>query len=213
MSGDTNEKNHDKMKKAKKSFIMALFLSLLSTTGLRAQFVVHDPGSLAQAITSYAQYIASANNTLNTFMESQKIFEQGKEYYDSLKGIHELIKNGRKVEESVRLSLRAIDEFNDTYASVSSDGYFTASQIGAYNRQQSAIMKGMADVIGDITRVITTTGMSMSDKDRMDSLDDSFGRVVSLFNKSRGINMQMLGESNAVKERKAQKRLERELLR
>ena len=51
-----------------------------------AQWVVSDPGNLAQGIINTAKQIVETAgtkaNTLNGFLETQKIFQQGKAYYD-----------------------------------------------------------------------------------------------------------------------------------
>ena len=48
----------------------------------KAQWVVTDPGNLAQGIINSAKQIiqtsTTANNTLNGFKETAKVFEQGK---------------------------------------------------------------------------------------------------------------------------------------
>lgn len=52
----------------------------------KAQWVVTDPGNLAQGIINTTKQIVqtstTANNTLNGFKETAKVFEQGKKYYD-----------------------------------------------------------------------------------------------------------------------------------
>ena len=73
----------------------------------KAQWVVTDPGNLAQGIINSAKQIiqtsTTANNTLNGFKETAKVFEQGKKYYDALKSVHNLVKDARKVQQTVLL--------------------------------------------------------------------------------------------------------------
>ena len=61
-------------------------LCLLFAGRASAQWVVSDPGNLAQGIINTTKQIVqtstTAKNTLDGFMEAQKIFQQGKEYYD-----------------------------------------------------------------------------------------------------------------------------------
>lgn len=53
---------------------------------VNAQWVVTDPTNLAQGIINSAKQIVqtstTASNVINNFKETQKIFQQGKEYYD-----------------------------------------------------------------------------------------------------------------------------------
>ena len=61
-------------------------VACLTAGAANAQWVVHDPGNLAQGIINTTKQIVqtstTAKNTLDGFMEAQKIFQQGKKYYD-----------------------------------------------------------------------------------------------------------------------------------
>lgn len=71
---------------------MKKFLSIVCAFTLcfayqaKAQWVVTDPGNLAQGIINSAKQIiqtsTTAKNTLDGFKETAKVFEQGKKYYD-----------------------------------------------------------------------------------------------------------------------------------
>ena len=54
------------------------------------------PRQLAQGIINTTKQIVqtstTAKNTLDGFMEAQKIFQQGKKYYDALKAVHDVVK-------------------------------------------------------------------------------------------------------------------------
>ena len=62
---------------------------LLATVQSSAQWVVTDPGNLAQGIINMSDNIAhtskTATNTAQSFFETVKIYEQSKKYYDALK--------------------------------------------------------------------------------------------------------------------------------
>ena len=80
---------------------------LLAAAPLRAQWVVTDPGNLAQSIINTADQIieasATASNTLDSFKEVKKVYDQGKEYYDALKAVNNLVRDARKVQQTVLL--------------------------------------------------------------------------------------------------------------
>lgn len=65
--------------------LIAVCLCLTGTGGY-AQWVVSDPGNLAQSIINSAKEMVETAgtkaNTLNGFLETKKVFEQGKAYYD-----------------------------------------------------------------------------------------------------------------------------------
>ena len=71
-----------------KSLIVCAALSLAGLTA-NAQWVVSDPGNLAQGIINASKNIVHTSSTastmLNNFQETVKIYEQGKAYYDALK--------------------------------------------------------------------------------------------------------------------------------
>ena len=96
---------------------------LLAAGTANAQWVVSDPGNLAQGIINTVKQIAqtstTAKNTLDGFKETAKVFEQGKKYYDALKAVNDVIKGGVKVKKSHAESTRT-----ETYLIRETDSYF-----------------------------------------------------------------------------------------
>lgn len=72
---------------------------------IRAQWVVTDPGNLAQSIINMSDNIvhtsSTATNTAQNFAETVKIYQQYKKYYDALKSVNNLVKDARKVSEII----------------------------------------------------------------------------------------------------------------
>ena len=72
---------------------------------IRAQWVVTDPGNLAQSIINMSDNIvhtsSTATSTAQNFAETVKIYQQYKKYYDALKSVNNLVKNARKVSEII----------------------------------------------------------------------------------------------------------------
>ena len=83
--------------------LVALFVSQTS----RAQWVVTDPGNLAQGIINATKNIVHTSSTASTmiqnFQETVKIYKQGKEYYDALKKVKNLVRDARKVQQTILL--------------------------------------------------------------------------------------------------------------
>ena len=79
----------------------------LTAGAANAQWVVSDPGNLAQGIIQHDQ--ADRGNLrhrpahVGRFQETAKIFEQGRKYYDALKAVHDVVKGGVKVKKSIDL--------------------------------------------------------------------------------------------------------------
>ena len=62
-------------------------ITMLASPKLSAQWVVTDPTNFAQSIINTTQQIvqtsSTAKNMLNNFREVEKLYNQGKEYYDA----------------------------------------------------------------------------------------------------------------------------------
>lgn len=79
-----------------KRIFMCLIVALsMFSFQAKAQWVVTDPTNLVQNITSAIQGTSTAGNMIKNLQESIKIYNQGKEYYDALKSVHNLIKDAR----------------------------------------------------------------------------------------------------------------------
>ena len=80
-----------------------------------AQWVVTDPTNLAQGIINATKNIVqtstTATNMINNFKETVKIYEQGKKYYDALKNVNNLVKDGIKVKNTILM----VGENSDIY--------------------------------------------------------------------------------------------------
>ena len=90
-------------------------LCLLFAGRASAQWVVSDPGNLAQGIINASKNIIhtskTATNMVNNFQETVKIYEQGKKYYDALKSVNNLVKDARKVQQTILM----VGDITDIY--------------------------------------------------------------------------------------------------
>ena len=84
---------------------MIICLCLLFAGRASAQWVVSDPGNLAQGIINASKNIIhtskTATNMVSNFQETVKIYQQGKKYYDALKSVNNLVKDARKVQQTI----------------------------------------------------------------------------------------------------------------
>ena len=97
--------------------LMMFTLCLLFAGRANAQWVVTDPTNLAQGIINATKNIvhtsSTATNMINNFKETVKIYEQGKKYYDALKSVNNLVKDARKVQQTILM----VGEITDIYVS------------------------------------------------------------------------------------------------
>lgn len=99
---------------------------LVSLTA-KAQWVVSDPGNLAQGIINAAKNIvhtsSTATNMANSFQETVKIYRQGKEYYDGLRKVKNLVRDARKVQQTILMVGDITDIYVTSFERMLSDPY------------------------------------------------------------------------------------------
>ena len=155
-------------------FIVCAFTLCLGYQA-KAQWVVSDPGNLAQGIINSAKQIiqtsTTAQNTLNGFKETAKVFEQGKKYYDALKSVNNLVKDARKVQQTVLM----VGEISELYVSNFQKmlGYpnYTPSELNAIGAGYTKLLEEGNGLLNELKTVVSANGLSMSDKERMDVID------------------------------------------
>ena len=96
--------------------ILTIFcLCLLYAGRASAQWAVIDPSNIAQSIINTSKNVAhtstTATNMVKNFQETVKIYEQGKKYYDALKSVNNLVKDARKVQQTILM----VGDITDIY--------------------------------------------------------------------------------------------------
>ena len=118
----------------KKILMLCMGCFFISLTA-KAQWVVSDPGNLAQGIINAAKNIvhtsSTAGNMLNNFQETVKIYKQGKEYYDGLRKVKNLVRDARKVQQTILMVGDITDIYVNSFERMLSDPYFTPEELSA----------------------------------------------------------------------------------
>ena len=151
------------------------------THASRAQWVVTDPSNLAQGIINATKNIVhtskTATNMVNNFQETVKIYKQGKEFYDALKKVKNLVKDARKVQQTILMMGDITDIYVNNFEHMLSDPYFTAEELSAIAVGYTILLEESANVLADLKTVVNENGLSMNDKERMDIVDRCYSRV------------------------------------
>lgn len=151
------------------------------THASRAQWVVTDPSNLAQGIINATKNIVhtskTASNMVNNFQETVKIYKQGKEFYDALKKVKNLVKDARKVQQTILMMGDITDIYVNNFERMLSDPYFTAEELSAMAMDYTILLEESASVLTDLKTVVNENGLSMNDKERMDIVDRCYSRV------------------------------------
>lgn len=168
-----------------KAIVMGLACLLAAGTA-HAQWVVSDPGNLAQGIINTVKQIAqtstTAKNTLDGFKETAKVFEQGKVYYDALKSVHDVIKGGVKVKKSIEMVADISEIYVRNYQKMLGDPNYTPDELSTISFGYAKLLSESADVLQDLKNVVNITGMSLSDAERLAIIDQSYKRLLEYRN-------------------------------
>lgn len=166
----------------KKKIIMLCMGCCFVSLTAKAQWVVTDPGNLAQGIINAAKNIvhtsSTASNMLNNFQETVKIYKQGKEYYDALKKVKNLVRDARKVQQTILMVGDITDIYVNRFERMLNGPYFTPEELSAIVLSYTKLLEDSAHLLNDLKTVVNENGLSMNDKERMDIIDRCYNDML-----------------------------------
>ena len=167
------------MKKVMLLVCTAIMLAV--TPSAKAQFVVTDPANLASGILNSANEIvqtsSTVSNVVKNFKEVEKVYKQGKEYYNKLKAINNLVKDARKVQQTVLLVGDVSEMYVQNFGKMMNDPNFTAQELTAIGNGYSALLGESTELLKELKQIITSSSLSLNDKERMDIIDRVYKEV------------------------------------
>ena len=170
----------------KTKIIMLLVVCSLFAGKVNAQWVVSDPGNLAQGIINASKNIVQTSSTAQTmiknFQETVKLYNQGKEYYDALKSVHNLVKDARKVQKSILLIGEISDIYVNSFQKMLSDENYTPDELTAISAGYAKLLSESADVLQDLKNVVNVTGMSLTDAERLAVINNAYKSLLNYRN-------------------------------
>lgn len=159
-------------------FCLMAFMTLC-TYQVKAQWTVIDPSNLAQNILTVSKTATTASNVINSFKEMQKIYDQGKQYYDKLESVHNLIKDARKVKETVELVSEISQIYSTNFNKMLSDRNFSVNELEAISTGYAKLLNESGNLLADIKNVVSIfNGLSMTDAERMSIIDDIHAKML-----------------------------------
>ena len=166
-------------------WLMCLVLACF-TQRAAAQWTVIDPSNLVQNIKSAVQSSTTASNMIKSLQESVKIYNQSKAYYDALKAVHTIIKDARKV----KLTIEMVSEITDIYMSgfnrMVTDRNFTSGELAAISAGYARLLEEGGALVAELKNIVTSgNGLSLSDKERMDVVDQVYTKMLEYRNLTR----------------------------
>ena len=169
----------------RKRIVIGMACLLLAGTA-NAQWVVSDPGNLAQGLINPPKQIVqtstTAKNTLDGFKETAKIFEQGRKYYDALKAVHDVVKGGVKVKKSIELVADISEIYVRNYQKMLGDPNYTPDELSTISFGYAKLLGESADILQDLKNVVHVTGMSLTAAERLAIIDQSYKRLLEYRN-------------------------------
>lgn len=167
------------MKKIISMVCMALTLAVAPSA--KAQFVVTDPANLASGILNSANEIiqtsSTVSNVVKNFKEVEKVYKQGKEYYDKLQAINNLVKDARKVQQTALLVGDVSEMYVQNFGKMMNDPNFSPQELVAIGNGYSSLLNESTELLKELKQIITSSSLSLNDKERMDVIDRVYKEV------------------------------------
>jgi len=166
-----------------KQLLFMLCVAVMSgiTPKANAQWVVTDPANLASGILNSANEIvqtsSTVSNVIKNFKEVEKVYNQGKEYYDKLKAVNNLIKDARKVQQTVLMVGDVSEMYVDNFRKMMSDPSFSPQELSAIAFGYSKLLNESTELLKELKQIISATGLSLTDKERMEVIDRVYDEV------------------------------------
>lgn len=161
--------------------IIYLLSALLLSGAVRAQIPVTDAANITQSIVNSVQELVqtstTAENMIGNFQETMKIYRQGKEYYDRLRNVTNLVRDARKVQQSVLMVGELSDIYVNGFDRMITDDNFSSVELSAIAAGYNKLMERGMNSLKDLKEVVNPTEYSMTDKERMDLIDKSYNEL------------------------------------
>ena len=163
-------------------YLMITGLSMLSFQA-KAQWVVTDPTNLVQNIISATQSVNTVSNMVKNVNEVKKVYDQGKEYYDALKKVNNLIKDARKVKKTIEMISEITDIYVNGFNKMVGDPNFTPNELVAISAGYAKLLEEGGALVTELKNIVTgSNGLSLSDKERMEVINDVYNKMLEYRN-------------------------------
>jgi len=179
--------NHLKVRIMKRIFLSLMIIGLsMFSFQAKAQWVVTDSTNLVQNIISATQSVNTVSNMIKNVNEVKKVYDQGKEYYDALKSVNNLIKDARKVKKTIEMVSEITDIYVTGFNKMVGDPNFTPNELVAISAGYAKLLEEGGALVTDLKNVVTgSNGLSLSDKERMEVIDQVYDKMLEYRNLTR----------------------------
>ncbi|WP_165044668.1 conjugal transfer protein TraI [Dysgonomonas sp. ZJ709] len=119
---------------------------------------------------------------LSLLKEVQKVYNQGKEYYDALKVVNNLVKDARKVQRTILMVGEISDIYVISFQKMMSDPNYSIEELNAIASGYARLLEQSNDVLNELRGVVNISTLSLSDKERLDIVDKSYEAMLNYRN-------------------------------
>lgn len=99
-----------------------------------------------------------------------------------LQAVNNLVRDARKVQQTVLMLGDISGYYVNNFKKMLTDPNFTSAELSAIASGYTRILEEANGVLGDLKQVVNITTLSMTDKDRMDVVDDCYKEMKRLKN-------------------------------
>jgi len=161
--------------------VISMVLALFATQQAKAQFAVIDPVNIATSISNTATQVvqtsSTAANMLANFREVQRLYNQGREYYDRLRSVHNLVQDARKVRDAILMVGEIGDMFVNNFQLMLIDPNFHFEELVAISQGYTILLNESANMLLEMRDVVNVNGLMMSDAERMGIINYVYERL------------------------------------
>lgn len=165
-----------------KKILYLLTVLLVMSGTARAQWVTFDPSNLAQSIVNSTKEVVQTSSTaqtmLQSFQETVKIYEQGKKYYDALRSVNDLVRDARKVQQTILMVGDISEIYVTNFRNMMADKNFAPEELSAIAFGYTKLLQQSSFLLDDMKQVVTVTGLQMTDRERMEMIDNIYNDVL-----------------------------------
>lgn len=113
------------------------------------------PFQLVQNIQQVVKSSSTVSNLVSNVKETVKIYEQGKQYYDALKSVNNLIKDARKVKLTIEMISEITNMYSGGFNRMVSDPNFSVNELEAIALGYAKLLEEGGALVTELKTIVT----------------------------------------------------------
>lgn len=137
---------------------------------------------MANTVKEIATASRTVQNTLKSFKEVEKLYNESKKYYEALKKVNNLIGDAYKVKETILMVGEISDIYVTNYRRMMSDKNFSPSELTAIASGYAKLLERSSESLKELKSIARAAAFSMNDKERMELIEGIYNKVLEYKN-------------------------------